>query len=267
VLSERDERNLRLLEASYQGDEELATELLLEDVDVDTQDGDLQTPLYLATLAGHEMVVKILLESGANSNGLRRDRDSPLMEAAKLGHESIVKMLLERGADVNYGTNWSSPLCEAASEGNCAIVKLLLERGAHIDLPNASYNETALLGAITNRQLAVVDFLLKKGAKVNNVAQGSLRSSPLLRACNCSKPMETVDGAIVRVLLQAGADTEAKDFRGLTPLSYALEYGSRGYFEEGVKLLLEAGARFCLDDCNYLPVELQIQYASQLVKV
>jgi ankyrin repeat protein len=214
------------------------------------------------------MVVKILLESGANING-HRGRNSPLITAAKRGHESIVKILLERGADVNLGTFWSSPLCIAASDGNCAIVKLLLESGAHIDLPNASYNGTALLGAIANRRLAVVDFLLKKGAKVNNVVQGSYPPTPLHRACYCSKPVETVDGAIVRVLLRAGADIEAKDRDGLTPLSYAIGRftWNKPYFEEGVKLLLEAGATISQEDWKRLPIELRNQYASRLAIV
>jgi len=55
----------------------------------------------------------------------------------RTGHEAVVKLLLEKGADVEskdwYG--WT-PLWQAAENGHEAVVKLLLEKGTNVELRN-----------------------------------------------------------------------------------------------------------------------------------
>ena len=51
--------------------------------------------------------------------------------AAENGHEAVVKLLLEEGAELETKSNngWT-PLFYAAENGHKAVVKLLLEKGA-----------------------------------------------------------------------------------------------------------------------------------------
>jgi ankyrin repeat protein len=76
--------------------------LLLETgkVDVDSKDGnDGQTPLWRAAVDGHEAVVKLLIEKGANLECRdTKHGQTPLWQAAANGHEAVVKLLLEKGA-------------------------------------------------------------------------------------------------------------------------------------------------------------------------
>jgi ankyrin repeat protein len=67
--------------------------------------------LIEAAIAGHEEVVKILLDNGANLEGAdvlykknagwARGRKVPLVEAAKRGHGAVMRLLLQRGAVVS----------------------------------------------------------------------------------------------------------------------------------------------------------------------
>ena len=75
---------------------------------------------------------EILFIVGANANTRDQEGGTPLSKAAAYGHEEMVKLLLEKGADLDskdseYG--WT-PLSWAARYRNEAVIKLLREKGA-----------------------------------------------------------------------------------------------------------------------------------------
>ncbi len=74
-----------------------------------------QSPLYYAAMCGHEEIVKLLLERGADPN--RPERDAPrgkaLFEACAVNRRAIVKLLLEHGADPN---------AQVDSSGSCVTI-------------------------------------------------------------------------------------------------------------------------------------------------
>jgi ankyrin repeat protein len=59
-----------------------------------------QTALSWAAMGGHEAMVELLLEKGADMECRSNDYRKPLWWAAKKGHKAVVKLLLEKGADV-----------------------------------------------------------------------------------------------------------------------------------------------------------------------
>ncbi|KAF7507942.1 hypothetical protein GJ744_009976 [Endocarpon pusillum] len=94
------------------------------------------TPLFAAAKRGHDLVVYILLEQGAdvNDGGYHNSGSawSPLCTAAKHGHESIVKILLAHGANVGAAdhTGWTA-IAAASKAGHVSIVKLLLRESVN----------------------------------------------------------------------------------------------------------------------------------------
>ena len=94
-------------------------------------------PLYLACQRGHESIVQLLLNKGADVNLCNDKGLSPLYVACQTGHESIVQILLNSGADKNVcNENGLSPLYVASRNGKESIVQLLLNNGADVNLCN-----------------------------------------------------------------------------------------------------------------------------------
>ncbi|KAK0716323.1 hypothetical protein B0H67DRAFT_515985, partial [Lasiosphaeris hirsuta] len=171
--------------------------------DIEAKDEYGRTPLCYAAEQGHEAVVKLLLDKGADTEAKGRDDRTPLCYAAGEGHEAVVKLLLDKGADTEAkGRNGQTPLCYAAEQGHKAVVKLLLDKGADTEAKVGYESQTPLSYAARRGHEAVVKLLLDKGADTE--AKDRDDRTPLWYA--------TKEGheAVVKLLLDKGADTEAK---------------------------------------------------------
>lgn len=182
---------------------------------------DGSTPLHVAARSGSSEVVRVLLDSGANANGVQDDDLfdlenhpddegdlTPLHEAAYRGHIEIVHALLAAGAlrsPMGFGERLGDPIptCE-----------------------DGMY--TPLHFAVENGHTHVVRALLEGGADGNKLG-GYFRKSPLHVAADCGQ-----QGAL-EALIGAGADVNIRDDTGGSPLAYASNPGI-------LETLLAAGA-------------------------
>jgi ankyrin repeat protein len=82
---------------------------------------------------GHEDIVRLLIEKGADVNARVDAYEPALQVAAANGHENIVRLLLEKGAYVNADAGCNElehiALQVAARRGHKDIVRLLIEKG------------------------------------------------------------------------------------------------------------------------------------------
>jgi ankyrin repeat protein len=213
----------------------IMVKLLLDyGADIEAENGSGHSVLYVAVANGQEEVVRLLIDMGVDIETRRHDGMTCLMNAALYGREEIVRLLLDKGTnieakDVRFGRNGATVLCAVARFGNAAMVKLLLERGANVAAMD-NLRQTALHYATKNGRKDTVQLLLERGADIAS-RDGSGRTALHYAAVNS-------DEEVIQLLLEKGADISTKDDKGQTALHLAaIERGG-----EAVKLLIDKGA-------------------------
>lgn len=211
---------------------ELINELIRDKTNLNTTDRNGQTPLHLASRLGFtdnflrsffKSVTHLLFWSVRNS-----------------GKKEIVQLFIESGADVNakdhkqetplfrssWSGNWLNYFFKSVilkwfwsvrNLGDVGVVKLLLDHGAEINVKN-------YLGSVP----------LVKAASNGNWLN-YFRRSVILKWLGyvCSEHT-----GVVKLLLERGADVNAKGNGGMTPLYIAARNGNK----ELVQFLIERGA-------------------------
>lgn len=118
--------------AVFNGHKEEVEHLLAVDQSyINTQDTGHTYPLTWASLNGHEKIVSILIEYGADVNTQGGVYGTALQAACRHGHERIVQMLIDSGADIDARAGVLGNALQAARWGGYdKIVQILLDHGS-----------------------------------------------------------------------------------------------------------------------------------------
>ncbi|MBV9926673.1 MAG: ankyrin repeat domain-containing protein [Acidobacteria bacterium] len=175
-----------------------------------------------------------------------------LLLAAKRGDAAGVRKLLEAGVGANTADARGVPVIAwAAAARDEETIKALLDAGAEVRNKNALGHRALLFylagGVRSDGRYEYeegVRMLLKAGAGVNvqDSYRGTVLGSAVALAQSSAQPdlsQPAAPFASVKLLLAAGADVNAADVRGQTPLMAAAQKPSADL----IKLMLEAGAR------------------------
>ena len=161
-----------------------------------------------------------------------------LAEASANGRIDEINTMVSQGVDVNArGTQNATPLFWAMQ--NLAGFTRLLELGAD---PNVVYGDggSIMRLVVQTKDTSYLETVLKFGGDPNLVAS-DMKNTPIFQAIGA--PSEE---KVINLLLEAGADINARDSYGTVPLMIA---AGRGKFDV-VYLLLTLGADYRLTDNN-----------------
>lgn len=210
--------------------------IIKQGANINSNDLEWGTLLHQAVKKSNCIVVQAILSFGADINCKDLLGDTPLHKAVVIGLLDMTRTIIELGAELNT-TNLDSktPLIVAAASGNLSVVELLLSSGADVT-PKDIFGNTALHYPVYLDPSGITKSMYE-AAFAEISAQDDQQKAPL----NVS---EFVNLNIAKVLINYGANLDAKNKQSKTPIMVAIE--NRNIV--AVQLLIRSGADVTIED-------------------
>ncbi|CAH1389679.1 unnamed protein product [Nezara viridula] len=219
------------LAACKAGDRDEILRLLKKGADIDTHDVDGLSALHQACIDDNLELVEFLVENGADVNKGDNEGWTPLHATASCGFLSIARYLIEKGANVAAVNNDGElPVDVAESDEMEDMLQQQIEEMG-IDADNARTEEERLMLA---------------DAK-NWLSSGYLSEKPHPKTGALALHVSAAKGylKVMDILIKAGADVDAQDLDGWTPLHAASHWGQK----EAAEVLAEAHCDMNIRNC------------------
>lgn len=211
-----------------QSDHDVVVRFLInEGADPNLSDANGHSALWWASRNGHKSIVQRLLalDVSADSDSADEDSQTTLSAASQGGHEKVVDILLNEGCNVNVATLYGkTPLMFAATQGHCGVVEHLVNAGADIEFQSPE-GDTAISLARSKGHSKIVKRLQD-------------RSDSMLRAASKGRVTQ-----ILR-LIRAGVSVHKAPSQDYVPLIEAARHGHNST----VRTLINHGADLTYHD-------------------
>ena len=232
------------LKAAIEANDPAATQVALKNVkDINRRLPGADTPLHYACQMGADRVLEILVKAGARVPRRFDPLEDPFAMAAERDHVAVLKRMIELG--LTFPEQVEEVLSSAAMEGWFNVFEYLLDELK----PPITARLFRLAAEAKNR--AMIESLIRRGGDIN-AQEPEKASNP------GSTPMHSAaegggDPAVLKMLVSCGANPNARDPSGKTPLMTLAEGLANQPTDTAtavLKLLLSLGADARLLD-NY----------------
>jgi ankyrin repeat protein len=234
-----------LCNAIKSGEIDLSLSLIMSGFNTNLLDENNISALYYACSLGNLKLVQALLSAGANPNiGKKNNNITPLHIATFKGHANIVKELLYKTtADPNIIDDLgNTPLKIASENNNLYIIELLISRGAkREDLKSQDYKSVVSSSHSLKSEENKLPHTDNVATEDDDISESSAASTeeyiPQVSNELCFA-IENGDLDLAFGLIASGCDLNKLDIHKTSALHYASTLGN----SELVKALLDAGA-------------------------
>lgn len=241
--------------------------LLALGADLQAEDYRSNSPLHRAVESNDNFyMLEYLIEVGADGNAPGYGDLTPLHHAAKYSDDvRVIDLLVAAGADIDAQAEWGdTPLFRAAEyNDNPEIVRHFLEIGSDPNITDEHGRKPVMIAARENENIEILKMLLEAtddpfapndyGATLLVEASAANENAEIIKFLSEQQP-DNQDSSValnralygngrevevIAQLIEQGADVNAKDKNGDTPLIKALQFEA----EPGlIDLLMDAGA-------------------------
>jgi cytohesin len=190
---------------------------------------NLDEKLLSAALNGDLSTVKKLVTQGANINYTDTWGNRAIFGAAWEGNLKALDLFYELGAKITFDD--ANLLCNAAYNGKVGSVKWLLDKGEDANFNFTDTGENALHYTLSKTselddRAEIVKVLIAAGTDVNKKTLAGkptlcfMRDAYLKGETPLHRAAAYANAAIIKMLLDAGAEPSVKDANGDTPISW-----------------------------------------------
>ncbi|XP_063604978.1 transient receptor potential channel pyrexia-like isoform X1 [Penaeus indicus] len=207
------------------------------------------TALHTACHVRQHRVLRMLLDHGAKVGVMDTLGHTPLHLAVHEGWHQGVAELLRRGASPNILSETpqsvkevrvETPLHAAIRHGDLAVSTLMMQYQTDLSIRDGDRNTVHHLAAYA-RSIDIFRMLMREKVSNDTMTAGNREGNTVLHMalkCECDAAEEPLLMELVTLLIEKGADVNAINLKGESPLFLA----SRLHCPKVVELLLSSGA-------------------------